>query len=94
MAFADHPHSDPGDGRTECDVCGKWVWAIHSCKGVPVTEAARRRAYARQPDVIGFGQWESCGGPCCGGDAPQRPPRPRGDNDRRAAPDIGRELSA
>jgi hypothetical protein len=37
----DHPHTDPGDGRTECDVCGKWVFeAIHSCKGVPVTQAA------------------------------------------------------
>jgi hypothetical protein len=37
----DHPHTDPGDGRTECDVCGKWVWLVtHSCKGVPVTQAA------------------------------------------------------
>ncbi|MFI9526329.1 hypothetical protein [Micromonospora rosaria] len=41
---ADHPHTDPGDGRTECDLCGKWVWeAIHSCKGVPATEAAKAR---------------------------------------------------
>lgn len=40
----DHPHTDPGDGRTECDRCGKWVWLVtHSCKGVPVTEAARER---------------------------------------------------
>jgi hypothetical protein len=68
MTYADHPHTDPGDGRTECDTCGKWIYeAIHSCKGIPVTDAARERAYARQPDVIGFGQWEKCGGPCCGG---------------------------
>lgn len=39
-----HPTSDPHDGRQECLVCGKFVWsAIHSCKGFPVTEAARRR---------------------------------------------------
>jgi hypothetical protein len=44
----DHPHTDPGDGRTECDVCGKWVFeAIHSCKGVPVTDAAWERHRAR-----------------------------------------------
>lgn len=41
---ADHPHVDPGDGRSECELCGKWVWSFtHSCKGVPVTEAAIRR---------------------------------------------------
>lgn len=41
-APADHPHTDPGDGRTECQTCGKWVWpVIHSCKGVPVTARAR-----------------------------------------------------
>ena len=41
----DHPHTDPGDGRTECVTCGKFVFeAIHSCKRVPVTEAAKRRA--------------------------------------------------
>ncbi|MFD6565478.1 hypothetical protein [Micromonospora profundi] len=44
MTAADHPHTDPGDGRTECERCGKFVWpAIHSCKGVPVTAAARAR---------------------------------------------------
>ena len=48
MAFADHPHTDPGDGRTECEVCGKWVWeCTHSCKGVPVTEAAMARLRTR-----------------------------------------------
>jgi len=48
--IADHPHSDPGDGRTECDTCGKWVFlVIHSCKRVPVTEAAWARRQARQP---------------------------------------------
>ena len=26
-------------------------------------------------DVIGFGQREKCGGRCCGGDGPVRPPR-------------------
>lgn len=41
---ADHPHEDPGDGRTECDVCGKYIWpVIHSCKGIPVTERAKER---------------------------------------------------
>jgi hypothetical protein len=41
---ADHPYADPGDGRTECDTCGKWVFKVtHSCKGVPVTQAARQR---------------------------------------------------
>ena len=40
----DHPHTDPGDGRTECQTCGKWVWQVtHSCKGVPITEAALAR---------------------------------------------------
>ncbi|MEV4197043.1 hypothetical protein [Micromonospora globbae] len=47
--IADHPHTDPGDGRTECDVCGKYVWpATHSCKGVPVTERALARLRKRQ----------------------------------------------
>lgn len=46
---ADHPYVDPGDGRSECETCGKWVWPVtHSCKGVPVTEAARLRADARK----------------------------------------------
>lgn len=37
--IADHPHTDPGDGREECPTCGKWVWlVIHSCKGVPVAK--------------------------------------------------------
>lgn len=50
MTFADHPHSDPGDGRTECDTCGKWVHeVIHSCKRVPVTDAAWARWHARNP---------------------------------------------
>lgn len=41
---ADHPHTDPGDGRTECPTCGKFVFrVIHSCKGVPVTAAAQAR---------------------------------------------------
>jgi len=45
MSSGDHPHSDPGDGRTECLTCGKWIFEItHSCKGVPVTEAAKARA--------------------------------------------------
>jgi hypothetical protein len=42
--ISDHPHTDPGDGRTECNLCGKFVWAVtHSCKGVPVTAAAEAR---------------------------------------------------
>jgi hypothetical protein len=44
----DHPHSDPGDGREECDVCGKWVWLVtHSCKRIPVTAAAIDRMRSR-----------------------------------------------
>lgn len=44
----DHPYSDPADGRTECEVCGKWVWLVtHSCKGVPMTDAAMERYQAR-----------------------------------------------
>ena len=50
-ATPDHPHTDPGDGRTECDACGKWVWpVIHSCKGIPVTPAAWQRREARRTD--------------------------------------------
>jgi hypothetical protein len=46
--IADHPHTDPGDGRTECNSCGKFVWLVtHSCKRVPVTAAARARHHAR-----------------------------------------------
>lgn len=46
--FADHPYTDPGDGRVECEICGKWVYpVIHSCKGVPVTPAARERHQRR-----------------------------------------------
>lgn len=49
--LGDHPHNDPGDGRTECDVCGKWIRpAIHSCKGVPVTDAAYARMTSRLSD--------------------------------------------
>lgn len=45
---ADHPHADPGDGRTECETCGKWVWLVtHSCKRVPVTPAAVARHQER-----------------------------------------------
>lgn len=47
--LGDHPHTDPGDGRSECDRCGRWIFpAIHSCSGVPVTEAAMRRWRIRQ----------------------------------------------
>ena len=45
--IADHPHVDPGDGRAECYLCGKFVHdVIHSCKGVPVTPAAEHRVRA------------------------------------------------
>jgi len=44
MITPDHPHEDPHDGREECATCGKYVWpAIHSCKGVPVTDRAKAR---------------------------------------------------
>jgi hypothetical protein len=37
----DHPHTDPGDGRSRCETCGKFVWPVtHSCKGVRVALAA------------------------------------------------------
>lgn len=49
LVLADHPHTDPRDGRSECDVCGKFVWLVtHSCKGVPVTAAAMKRMEARR----------------------------------------------
>jgi hypothetical protein len=66
LIHVDHPHTDPGDGRTECDRCGKWVWAVtHSCKGVPVTEAAWTRLRARNVEHN-----TDCTCPCthCGGD--------------------------
>jgi len=48
-APGDHPYTDPGDGRTECPTCGKWIHQVtHSCKRIPVTEAARQRMAARQ----------------------------------------------
>lgn len=48
--------SDPGDGSTECAVCGKWVFPVlHSCTGLPVTIAAMARAkracYLSPPDL-------------------------------------------
>jgi hypothetical protein len=52
--LGDHPHNDPGDGRTECEVCGKWIFeAIHSCKGVPVTARAWARFDQRHADEAG-----------------------------------------
>ncbi len=46
--WPDHPHTDPGDGRTECEICGKWVWLVtHSCKRIPVTKAAWDRYFQR-----------------------------------------------
>jgi len=62
MSSGDHPHSDPGDGRTECLTCGKWIFEItHSCKGVPVTEAAKARAsrWVQAPEP------GACGDPKC-----------------------------
>ena len=35
IGVTDHPYTDPGDGRTRCETCGKYVWlVINSCKGV------------------------------------------------------------
>lgn len=35
-----HPTSDPGDGRTQCPGCRRYVWpVIHSCPARPATEA-------------------------------------------------------
>lgn len=52
--LGDHPHTDPGDGRTECDRCGKWIFeVIHSCKGVPVTARAWARFHQRHADEAG-----------------------------------------
>jgi hypothetical protein len=54
--LGDHPHTDPGDGRKECERCGKWVWpAIHSCKGVPVTAAAARRRGMTDEQMLAVG---------------------------------------
>lgn len=67
--MTDHPHTDPEDGRSECDVCGKWVWpSIHSCKGVPVTESAKLRALdelvesarSTRPAHVTMKRWEDC----------------------------------
>lgn len=70
----DHPYEDPGDGRTECDTCGKWVFlAIHSCKGVPVSEAALKRMRERLGDsdaddaremISNLLDKHGCGHPC------------------------------
>jgi hypothetical protein len=65
--IADHPHTDPGDGRTECQTCGKWVHlVIHSCKGVPVTVAARQRSgttltEAEREELRTSGSWPHVG---------------------------------
>jgi hypothetical protein len=43
MPYPDHPYVDPGDGRTQCDTCGKWVWPFtHSCKGIRVAPSQLR----------------------------------------------------
>lgn len=64
MIVVDHPHTDPGDGRTECETCGKFVWLVtHSCKRVPVTDAARARAALHGRSVtITPGVWTSVAG--------------------------------
>lgn len=32
-----HPTTNPGDGREQCEVCGKYVFPVtHSCSGVRV----------------------------------------------------------
>lgn len=60
VPLADHPHSDPGDGRSECQTCGKWVWlVVHSCKGVPVTQAAMDR---RTPPAVSSDDQEASRG--------------------------------
>jgi hypothetical protein len=49
----DHPYEDPGDGRQECWLCGKWVWPVlHSCKRVPMTPDAELRLLADQEKWI------------------------------------------
>ncbi len=35
MTHIGQPFHDPGDGRTKCETCQKYVWpAIHSCRGL------------------------------------------------------------
>lgn len=56
---ADHPHTDPGDGRQQCDMCCKFVWpGTHSCKGVPVAQYDRAakhfHPYPDDPEVAEF----------------------------------------
>ena len=37
MVPHDHPGTNPHDGRTQCDACGKYVWPVtHSCKRIRV----------------------------------------------------------
>lgn len=66
--LADHLHSDPGDGRSECPTCGKWVWLVtHSCKGISVTpsplptdEDARAEGPFGMQDIIESAlEWQS-----------------------------------
>lgn len=55
--LADHPHTDPGDGRKECLACGKWIHPVlHSCKRVPVTTAALARFRAEREGTYPPGQ--------------------------------------
>lgn len=52
-SILDHPHIDPGDGRTECERCGKFVHEVtHSCKGVPVTARAEARMWKREAERL------------------------------------------
>lgn len=51
LHWPDLPYTDPGDGRPQCDVCGKFQWpAIHSCKGVRVAPV--------DPNAVQFPDWK------------------------------------
>ena len=57
----DHPYENPGDGRRECYLCGKWVWPVtHSCKGVPVTPDAEMRLLTNRDEYLSRAKERRC----------------------------------
>jgi hypothetical protein len=57
----DHPHTNPGDSRKECYLCGKWVYPfLHSCKGVPATPDAEMRFLANREEYLRRAEERDC----------------------------------
>ncbi len=45
MTHIGQPFTDPGDGRTKCEKCQKYVWpAIHSCRARTASPLADQRS--------------------------------------------------